>query len=86
MIKLKKLIPEVFSSQTKIEKLTPKVKKMIKDLETKYPMADINLVDNYKWLHRDDLKGTYTLSVSLEDNDIIKHLKKDINKIYDISK
>lgn len=86
MIKLKSLVTETFSSQTMITRLTPKVKKMVNDLQKKYPMADIQLVDNYKWLGRDNLKGTYTLSVSLQDSDIRKSLKKDIDKIYDISK
>jgi pentose-5-phosphate-3-epimerase len=84
MIKLKELITEGYTSQSFIKNNTPKIQKLIAKLQKDYPDAKINLVDNYKWLGRNDLKGTYTLSVDTNSTDI-KKLKKDIDIIYKLS-
>lgn len=81
MIKLKNLLNEGLMSQTKITNLNDTVKKLISKLEKKYPTASISLADNYKWLGRADLKGTYTLGVSTDDDSIISKIKKDIDVI-----
>ena len=61
--------------------MTPVITKLIDKLKKKYPDVDIKLVDNYQWLRRDDLKGTYTLAVSTDASDT-RELQKDIDKIY----
>jgi len=72
---------------TKIYNLTPEVQKMIDVLKWKYTDVNITLTDNYKWLQRDDLRGTYTLSSSIsEDGFDNTQLSRDITDIQNISK
>lgn len=82
----KKHLKEGFSSQSKLDKLTPNIEKLVDKLKRKYPKVNIVIIDNYKWLGRGDLKGTYTLSASiLDDSFDFKPLKNDIDKIRKLS-
>lgn len=73
------------STQTNLANLNSNVKKLISKLKSKYPTAEISVTDNYKWLHRDDLRGTYTLSSTTKDDTIMASLTKDIEIIRKIS-
>jgi len=75
----KQLKGETFSSrQMKITDLKS-VQKDIDKLVKEYPDHDINVTDNYRWLHREDLRGTWTVS-SYGPED--KGLSDKLDKIY----
>jgi len=93
-MKLRDLLNEGYSSQTKLQTLTPKIQKLIDGLIKSFSDFNITVADNYKWLRRDDLRGTYTLSISDKstfgnpinpDKARLKKLNILVKKIQDLS-
>jgi stress-induced morphogen len=82
-------LDEGFSSQTMLTNLTPKIQQMIDKLKKDFKKYNIEIIDNSKWLDKERLKDSYTLTISSKNfwtNDDTSELKKRINKIYKLAK
>jgi len=71
-----KLNEESFMSGMKwIKNLTPEIKEKIDQLQKDYPDHKFSIVSNDKWRpDREDLKGTYTLSYSGPNDDVLNSI------------